>query len=300
MSRVLITGGTGLIGSRLSKKLSEKGYSVAILGRAKRTDLAFPVYTWDIGANKVEREAIETADHIVHLAGENVLTHRWSREGKKRILQSRVKTAELLFAKARAQNKKLLSFVSASAIGYYGAVAGDKIFEETDMPGHDFLADVCVHWERAADRFEELNTRVVKIRTSPVLSKHGGALQLMKLPVSLGLGSALGTGKQYLPWIHIDDLCAIYIKAIEDTNMHGVYNAAAPDQVSNEVFMRTLARVMKRPFWFPNIPAWALKLFLGERGEAFLSGNRISCEKIRKAGFDFSFPELENALRDLI
>jgi len=299
MSKILISGGTGLIGSHLTKKLKEKGYDVAILSR-DRKKLPLQTYFWNPGSNEIEREAIVTSDYIIHLAGENIFNKKWTEKRKKEIIDSRVKTTELLYNKVTHERKNLKAFISASAIGYYGAVTSEKIFSENDPPGKDFLGQVCYEWEKAADKFIQSGIRVVKIRTSPVLAKNGGALAKMKTQAKFWLGSALGNGNQYQPWIHIDDLCNIYIKAIEDEKMNGAYNAAAPDQKTNKEFMKTLTRVMHKPFWFPNVPKWLLKLIFGEKSAMILEGSRVSVDKIENAGYKFIFPELESALKDLV
>lgn len=302
MATILISGGSGLIGRHLCKKLKEKGYNVAILSRTKQpnNNSDIQIYTWNLDKKEIEKKALETADYIIHLAGANIWDKRWTTKRKQLIIDSRVKTGQLIFDKIKENKHKLKAFISASAVGYYGAITSDKIFSETDPPADDFLGETCRQWEQSADRFEELGVRTVKIRTAPVLTKQGGALAKMITPVKMGIGSAIGNGKQYLPWIHINDLCGIYIKAIEDMQMNGAYNAVAPDHRANEDFIRTLARVLKKPFWFPNIPAIAMKIIFGRMSEVVLKGSRVSSDKIRKAGYIFQFPDLENALTDLV
>ncbi len=300
MTTILISGGTGLVGRYLCKKLKEKGYKVAILSRVSRQDLETPTYNWNIARNEIDKKAIETADYIIHLAGANIGRKRWTKKRKQLIIESRVKTGQLLFNKIKENKNKLKAFISASATGYYGAITTDKIFSEIDASYNDFLSNTCQQWEKSAESFEALGIRTVKIRTGVVLTKHGGALAKMITPVRLGIGSAIGSGGQYFPWIHINDLCGIYIKAIEDTRMKGVYNAVAPDHKTNKDFTMTLARVLKKPFWFPNIPAVAMKLMFGKMSDMLLQGSRVSSNKIRSAGYNFIFPNLEGALDNLI
>lgn len=299
MVTILISGGTGLVGRHLCKKLKEKGYAVAILSRTSKQDADIPTYYWNLEKNEIEKEALETADYIIHLAGANIGDKRWTTKRRQLIIDSRVKTCGLIFDKIKESRIKLKAFISASAVGYYGAITSDKIFTEIDPAANDFLGKTCKLWEQSADRFNELGIRTVKIRTGIVLTKHGGALAKMITPIKIGIGSALGKGRQYLPWIHIHDLCGIYIKAIEDAQMHGAYNAVAPDHKTNRDFMRTLARVLKKPFWFPDIPSIVLKIMFGKMSEMFLKGSRVSSDKIRKAGYNFRFPDLESALTDL-
>ncbi len=163
----------------------------------------------------------------------------------------------------------------------------------------DFLGETCNSWEQAADKFSGIGVRTVKIRTGVVLSKEGGALSKLLLPVKLGLASAIGTGKQYMPWIHLDDLCDIYIQAIEDQALSGAYNAVAPEPITNKEFTRKMAQALHKPFWFPNIPAFVMKMLLGEMSTMLLKGSRVSSEKIQAAGYTFQFPELESALKDV-
>ena len=300
MEKILISGGTGLIGKHLSKKLRDKGYSVALLSRAGHHDAVIPTYVWDIENNKIDKEAIETTDYIINLAGENINKNRWTNKRKQIIIDSRVKSAQFLFDKITDNKNKLKAFISASAIGYYGTITTDKIFSETDPPSNDFLGETCRQWEQSADSFEKLGIRTIKIRTAIVLTKQDGALAKMITTVKFGIGSAIGSGKQFLPWIHIDDLCDIYIKAIEDTQMNGAYNAVSPEHNTNRDFMKTLAHVLKKPFWFPAIPAFIIKLIFGKMSEILLNGSRVSSEKIIKAGYCFKFPDLKTALSDLL
>lgn len=300
MTTILITGGTGLVGRFLSKKLIDKGYSVVILGRKNQQVAEAVNNTWDIGKYEIEKEVIERIDYIIHLAGANISGSRWTTRRKKLINDSRVKTAQMIFEKLKENKNHVKAFISASAIGYYGAISTEKYFSENDPPANDFLGVTCREWEQSADRFEELGIRVVKIRTGIVLAKQGGALEKMKTPIKLGIGSAIGNGLQYLPWIHIEDLCDIYMKALEDGNMGGAYNAVAPEYKTSSDFTETLAQILKKPYWFPNIPAIVMKLIFGEMSEMFLKGSRVSSEKIALAGYQFKFAKLEDALVNLL
>ncbi|TVR69515.1 MAG: TIGR01777 family protein, partial [Marinilabiliales bacterium] len=253
---ILITGGSGLIGTHLSRKLKEKGYETAILSRKKTGDPDAETYLWDPDNNEIEKGAIEKADYIVHLAGANISDKRWTSKRKQEIVDSRVETAELLFSKVAGSKTRPKAFISASAVNYYGTLTSDKIFNEDDPPSTDFLGETCKKWEQAAGRFNDLGVRTVIVRTGVVISPKGGALKKMALPVKLGLGAPIGSGKQYFPWIHLDDLCGIYIKAIEDAQMQGAYNAVAPGHITNREVMKTLADAYNRPFWAPNVPAF--------------------------------------------
>jgi len=300
MKTVLITGGTGLVGKYLSKKLIEKGYVVATLGRASKKQSDIPNYTWNIEKNELEDGALENVDYIIHLAGANIGEKRWTSKRKKEIVDSRIESSQLIFQKITENKHQLKAFISASAIGYYGAITTDKIFVESDQASQDFLGETCRLWEEAANSFESLGIRTVKIRTGVVLTYQGGALAKMITPVKVGLGASIGSGKQYMPWIHIDDLCEIYLKAIEENNMHGAFNAVAPEHKTNREFSETLTKVLKKKVWFPSIPAFILKIIFGKMSELILNGSRVSSNKLIKEGFQFKFPDLKSALEDLI
>jgi uncharacterized protein len=298
--KVLISGGSGLIGRELCIRLQEKGYEVAILSRNKTYYSGPQTYKWDLENGSIETGAIETSDFIIHLAGANISEKRWNEKRKQVIIDSRVKGINLLFDKIKTARNKPQAFITSSAVNYYGTLTRNTIFTEDYPPGGDFLGEVCRKWEEAATQMEMLQIRTVKIRTGIVLSDKGGALKKMLLPVNLGLSAPIGSGDQYFPWIHIDDLCQIYIKAIEDQAMTGAYNAVAPGHTTNHDFMKTLAGVREKPFWAPRVPSYMLKLFLGEMAQMLLNGSRISSEKIIKTGFSFKFDSLPKALKDLV
>ena len=300
MAKILITGGTGLIGIHLSRALQHRGYEVTILSRTSKNDDEFKTYFWDLDKNEIDKEVLNSVDYIIHLAGVNIVEKRWTSKRKQLILDSRIKSGELILNNIDQQNSQLKAYITASGTGYYGAITSEKIFSEDDSAANDFLGQVCEKWEQVADRFAENGIRSVKIRTGVVLSNQGGALKKILFPVKLGIGSAIGNGTQYFPWIHIDDLCGIYIKAIEDTKMIGAYNAAAPEHVTNRQFTRTIARHLKKPFWFPNIPSIAIRILFGEMSQILLNGSRVSSEKILYSGYIFKFPKLQDSLKQLL
>jgi len=297
---ILITGGTGLIGKKLTEILLSKGHSVSILSRSKKEDSKVTYYNWDIANNKIEKEAILKADYIIHLAGANVGEGRWTEKRKKEIIDSRILSGNLLFETVKEHNPNLKGMISSSAVGYYGMVTTDKIFVETDKAGEDFLAKVCEKWENSALQFNSLNIRTVIIRTGVVLDATDGALAKLLTPIKLGIGSGLGTGKQAMPWIHLDDICNLYVKAIEDKKMNGAFNGVAPENLTNLEFSKTVAKVLKKPFWFPNVPAFALKLLMGEQAIIALEGSSISSKKTKESGFKFKYRNLTDALNNLL
>lgn len=295
---VLITGASGAIARVLSKKL-ENQYSIRFLTRKKEAENEFE---WDLENQIVDENAFENVSHIIHLAGANISEKRWTEDRKKELISSRVASAKLILNTLKKKNLKLRSFISASGINFYGTKTTDKIFTENDVPGNDFLSEVVVVWEKAADEFKEQNVaeRVVKIRTAVVLSKNEGALAKMMTPIQFGIGSPLGSGKQYMPWIHIDDICSIYEFALKNPEVEGSYNASAPQHTTNENLTKLIANVLNKSLFMPNVPSFILKLIFGELADALLEGSRASSEKIEKAGFEFQFPDLKMALEDLL
>jgi len=300
MQTVLISGGTGLIGSLLSKKLIQKGYEVTHLSRSKAENSKFKTYLWDYQTNYIDPEAIRNTDYIIHLAGAGVVDKKWTENQKQIIIDSRVKTSTLILNEVRKQNKFIKAYITASGVGYYGAINSEKIAIEEDENHNDFLGKVCLQWEQSAEPFKERGIRTVALRTGMVLSKNGGALAKLLPSFNLGLGSAIGSGKQYVPWIHIDDLCTMFLKAIEDEKLEGAYNAVAPEHVTNSIFSKTIAKILKKPFWFPKVPGFILKLVLGDMSVILLKGMRVSSKRIVDSGFIFSYPTLNKALIHLL
>lgn len=296
--RILITGASGLIGSRLTELLIARGHFVTHLGRSKKNS-TLTSFLWDPDTGTMDTPALQQADAIVHLAGAGVAEKRWTASRKKEILESRTKSTQLLFQALRNNAHNVKTFVAASAIGYYGFGENDKVFTEEDNPGKDFLSQVTHQWENEVDKIGDLELRVVKLRIGIVLSKNGGALQEMAKPIKLGIGSALGTGKQFLSWIHVDDLCEMFIKAIEDGEMRGAYNGTT-GWCTNEEMTRVIADKLKKPLWLPSVPSFILKIILGEMADIVLNGSKVSSEKIKKIGYRYKFATLSEALSDLL
>ncbi len=297
---VLLVGGTGFIGKHLATTLQRNGYEVAVLTRKTHKNTAnIKYYTWDVENRTVDKNAFLNVDCIINLAGENVAEKRWTEKRKEELLQSRVAPNEFLYDILKNLEAKPATFICASATGIYGSYNGDKLCNEGSSAAKDFLAKVCQSWESSADAMTKLNIRTVKIRTGIVLGKSEGFLKRVAPIFRVGLGSALGSGKQYMPWIHIDDLCDIYIHAIENKSLDGVYNATVKDNTTNLIFSKTLARkIFHYPLWMSNIPAFLLKLIFGEMSKIFLTGRRVLPERLEKTGFQFKFVDLESALKD--
>lgn len=297
---VLITGGGGLVGRYLTSTLIEKGYRVSHLSRKLSYQNNIRVFQWDPEKGILDPDALDGIDYVVHLAGANIGEKRWTERRKEEILTSRVKSVRLLHKTVSDSKIKLKAFISASAIGYYGSMTTDKIFTEADPPAIDFLGTTCRLWEEGADLFADSGIRTVKIRTAVVLEKSDSALSKMMMTAKFGFLVQTGNGRQYMPWIHIQDLCNIYLKAINDQDMRGSYNAVSPQHVTYKEFIKTLAQVMGKTVFPVSVPSFILRVVLGDMSDVVLKGSRVSSEKIVKSGYSFLFNNLGNALRSVI
>ena len=304
METVLITGGTGLIGKAVTAHLLSRGYGVIVLTRQlpkERAQQNIEYALWNVKTQHIDIAAVQKADHIIHLAGAGVADKKWTAAYKKEIEESRTESSKLLIEALKNNTNKVKTIVSASAIGWYGEdAAAQKPFIETDVAGTGFLGKICKLWEQSITPVEALQKRLVKLRTGIVLSNNGGALKEIKKPVNFGIAGILNGGKQVVSWIHIDDLCCLYIDAIENDNLSGVYNAVAPVPVTNQQLTIELAQQMKKRFFIPmHVPSFVLKMMLGERSTEILKSTTVSCAKIEKAGFSFLYPTIETALKQL-
>ena len=300
MQTVLISGGTGLVGKALSKLLVNKGYKVIVLSR-QATPMANDTITtakWDVNKQEIDIAALQEADYIVHLAGAGVMDKKWTAAYKKEIISSRVDSAQLIVNSLQHNTNKVKKVISASAIGWYKP--GENLHTEEEPSDDNFLGNTCRLWEASMDPVTTLNKGLVKIRIGIVLSKEGGALKEFITPLKLGVAAILGNGKQMISWVHIDDLCRLFLFAIENDELNGVYNAVAPEPVTNKTLTLTLAKTMKRLFYIPvHVPVFVLKLMLGDRSIEILKSASVSCKKIIAAGFTFQFEKIESALKDL-
>lgn len=298
---VLITGGTGAIGRRLTQLIRQQGFNVSLLSRSAKALPDVTVYQWDVKKAQIDSQAITTADYIIHLAGEGIADSRWTDARKDGILTSRTQSTALL-AKALRENKHhVQAFLGASAIGFYGGDTNDRPLIETSEGGTDFIAQVVRAWERSEDQVAALGIRTVKFRIGVVLMTDGGALPKLAQPVRLGAGAPIGSGQQYISWIHLDDLCRQFITALTDETWQGVYNAVAPTPVTNETMTRTIAQVLHRPMILPNIPAFVIKLAFGEMGIVVTGGNYVLNKRIvDETSFQYQYADLTNALENLL
>lgn len=300
LMKVLITGGSGLVGSELTRLLINEGYEVSWLSRTEGVKNGIMRYKWDYKNDFIDSKAFEGVTYIVHLAGAGVFEKRWSDAFKKEIADSRIKATELLVKKA-AGFRSIKACICASAIGIYGNSYHTIPLDEKAELGKDFLAEVTKKWELATRKFEDIPVRTVQLRIGIVLSTEGGAFPTIMRPIKYFIGSPLGSGKQMISWIHITDVCKIILKSIQDESMTGVYNAVAPNPVSNKEFTHAVAQKIHKPIVLPHVPSFALELLLGkQKAASVIEGISVSSFKIQASGFEFSYSTLESALNDLV
>ena len=297
VKKILITGATGLVGTELKKQLLNQGYDVNTLSRKKNSDPNN--FVWDVYKGEIDADCLNDVDAVIHLAGEAVADKNWTDERKKQIIDSRVKSTALVSKAIKSKpDHQVKSFIAASAVGYYGD-CGDEILTEESPNGYGFLAECCKLWEDAVDQGKKLGLRIVKLRTGIVFSTKGGALPQLDKSVRLFVGAPIGTGKQWTPWLHIDDMVGMYIYALENSSLENSYNACAPFPVTNKGLTKAIAKHLHRPVWPIKVPRRAIELVMGERAEAVLMSNNTSAQKILDAGFKFKFTHLDDALGSL-
>jgi uncharacterized protein (TIGR01777 family) len=304
MDTVIITGGTGLIGRALSIFLVSRGFQVIIFTRNPkmyRSSLPGISYAaWNIDEQSVNEEAFLKAKYVIHLAGAGVADKTWTDKRKKEIVESRTRSSALLVKAMSRIPNEIVSVVSASAIGWYRQNQTLPAVE-TDPPDTGFLGETCRAWENSIRPVTELGKRLVILRTGIVLSNEGGAFPALARPVKFGIAGILGNGKQFISWIHIEDLCRLYMDAMMNPSWSGVYNAVAPNPVINRTFTLELAKKMKGSFFIPiPVPEFILRLMLGERSEEVLKSSNISANKLKQQGFQFIYPTIDAAFRGLI
>jgi uncharacterized protein (TIGR01777 family) len=295
---IAISGASGLIGRRLLKVLAKDGHSLTAFSRHAGTNLppGVRLSVWDPVKGESPAEGLRDADAVINLAGAPV-AQRWSAQVKQEIRESRVAGTRNLVAALSKMARKPQVLVSGSAVGYYGS-RGDRVLEESAAPGGDYLAGLCVDWEKEAQAAEALGMRVVRVRIGIVLDARGGALPRMLPPFKMGLGGKLGSGKHWMSWIHLDDLAALFQFALAKP-VSGAFNGVAPNPVTNAEFTRRLAAAVHRPAIFP-VPGFGLKLLFGEMAEVLLASQRVVPKAAESAGFTFRFPELAGALADVL
>ena len=294
--KVLITGGSGLIGSKITELLLKKNITVVHLTRHRNSKSGVKTYVWDWEKGTIDLKCFNEVTHIIHLAGAGIADKAWTTKRKRFLIKSRVHTTRLLFKHIEAL-EKLESFISASGIGYYGARSSEEIFTTSSQPHTDFIAKCCIQWENSADLFKPF-ARVVKFRTGIVLDKDNGALPKMSSSIKLGLGAPLGNGGQYMPWIHIEDIANLYIYALTN-EMSGAYNAVSSQHATNKELTQEIAIQLNKKIRLKRVPSFFIKTIYGEMADLLLKGRRVSSQGLLKSGFKFSYPDLKSALQNI-
>jgi uncharacterized protein (TIGR01777 family) len=304
MKNILIAGGSGLVGKRLTEMLLDKGYNVTILTRSSNIVSNNPnifFANWNTDKQTIDEQAVSKADAIINLAGAGVADKRWSIERKKEIVDSRVNSGRLIVNALQRIPNNVNVVVNASAIGWYAPnQQSNEIYQEEEPANTDFLGETCKQWEQSVHPISLTQKRLVKLRIGIVLSKHGGALKEFLKPLKFGVATILGSGKQKISWIHIDDLCRMFIAAVEQESMNGVYNAVSPMVTTNSKLNIALAKKLRGKFYIPIfVPKFLLKIVLGELSVEVLKSSDISCKKIHDAGFQFLYPSIESAFEQM-
>jgi len=298
MKNILVAGGTGMVGERLTTLLSEKGYATAVLSRSK-SSIENGIFNWDIENNKIDSEAIAWADAIINLAGAGIADKRWTEARKKVITESRTKSNHFLLSSCLEYGKLPEVYLSAGGMNFYGD-SRDQILTENSPKGSvGFLPKSCEAWEKAVSSWAQKGVRTIQYRISIVLSTKGGALPKMAMTAPIGIVPYFGNGQQWYSWIHIDDLCRLFIKGLEDSSMSGIFNAASPEPVTNKEIAKAILKANTKIGITPSVPSIFMKLGLGEMSETVLSSVRLSVDKIASKGFKWEFPDIASALKDL-
>lgn len=296
--KVLITGGSGLIGGKLTRLLQSEGYEVSHLSRSVNSKYGVKTHVWDLKKMTIDKDALDDVNFIVHLAGIGITEKPWTNKFRLEIVRSRIDGITLLKNLIEEKNIKLKAFVSASGVNYYGSKTIINNVTEDFAPAEDFLAKTCVYWENYADKLADL-TRVVKLRTGIVLDSNSGAYPKLSESFKYRMGAVLGSGKQYMPWIHIDDVCRMYLYALKNSEIKGSYNAVAPECPTNNDFSISLAKSLNKKMWLPSVPSTLLKIIFGDMADLFLYGNEVKADKIIESGFQFKYPKLKPCFEDL-
>jgi len=295
---VLITGANGMLAKTLAQKLDDE-FLVRFL---TREPVGENEYLWDIKSSYIDPKAIADVHSVIHLAGAPIAEKRWTKNRKQSIVSSRVDGARLILSELKKHKITIDSFISASAIGYYGTKTTNRVFDEESPNGNDFLSDVCEKWESAALSFKlnRIAERVAIIRIGIIFSKNDGALKKIVRPIKLGFGSGIGDGNQFTPWIHIQDLCEVFNFVLLNNNIQGIFNAVSPEHITNIELTKSIGAILKKPLILPNIPAFIIRLIFGEMSQILLNGSKVSSNKILSKGFNFHFGNLDKALKDVL
>lgn len=297
--KYLVTGGSGLIGSEITRMLLKENDQVNWLSSSKKEQNGVTTYNWDLEKGTIENGCFEGVDTIIHLAGAGVADKKWTPAYKNLLITSRIDSTRLLFSELEKINNRPKVIIAASAIGIYGNLTAGETFENAAI-GNSFLAELTQNWENEVDKMEQLGIRVVKLRIGIVLAAEGGFIKKVAAPAKFGFAAALGNGKMQTSWIHINDLANMFLFAVKNEQLHGAYNAVAPNPVSNYEITKQIAKALHKPFFLPNIPAFVLKLVFGEMTDMLLSSQYVSSKKIQEAGFSFKYKTIQEALNNIL
>ncbi len=296
--QILITGATRLVGKQLIQILHASGHDISILSRKNTPVKNAKVFLWDVYKQTIDPTCMEGIDTIIHLAGEPIAEKKWTKERKQQIIDSRVKSTELLYKTIREHGNHVKAFISASAVGYYGD-RGDEVLHEDSGTGSGFMARCCKLWEDAVDEGESTGMQIVKFRIGFILAKGQGALASMDKPIRYFVGAALGTGEQWIPWVHIDDIIAMFVKAVNEPAFRGAFNACAAFPVTNATLTKAIAKALNRPVWPLKVPEKILEMILGKMSAVVTLSTNASAQKLLDKGFIFKYTRLEDALADI-
>lgn len=298
MKKILVAGGTGFVGKHLISFLSEKGYFLNVLTRKQfsNTNGNIHYYQWDIENQMIDQNAFDGVDTIINLTGANIGEKRWTSKRKKVLLESRIQSINLLYKYVAAHNYSINTFISSSAVGYYGAITTDNIFDETSENANDFLGFVCKKWEDAAMQFQASGIRTVILRKGVILGKDGGMYKKLVPLAKLGINVSLGSGKQYLPWIDMHDLVRIYDFVLNNLQVNGIYNTVSSNHITMNDFSKTMLQALGKQSFLPNVPSFLIRIVFGEMAVMLLEGSKVGNEKLKNTGFTFDFDSLKMAL----
>jgi len=295
---ILITGATGMIGKRVTTVLRNAGHYISVLSRKHADIPGVKTYIWDVYKQQIDPACMKGVDTIIHLAGENIASEKWTAKRKQQLIDSRVLSTRLLHKTIKETGANVRDFISASAVGYYGD-CGEEILTEENAPGFGFMAECCKQWEDEIDKGKTYGLRIVKLRIGVLLAKGEGALASLEKPVKFFVGAPLGSGKQWIPWVHVDDIVAMFCAAVENPLMIGAYNACAPFPVTNETLTKTIAEKLHRPVWPVKVPEGVLKFILGEMSDVIFISTNTSAQKLLSTDFRFKYTQLQDALSDI-
>lgn len=296
--KILITGGSGLLGSALTKKLLLNNIEVVHLTRNKSSKNDVKNYLWNWEKNEIDENCFIGVTHIVHLAGAGIAEKAWTQKRKEHIVKSRVLTTRLMYSKITELKLPISAFIAASAVGIYGAQKSEKVFDEEDEPFEDFMGNCCKQWESSVNKFETIS-RIVKLRLGVILDKNHGALPRIANMVKNGIGSPLGDGQQYMPWIHIEDAVSIFFNSIKNEKISGTFNAVSSDYITNSELTKKIGEVFNKKIWLPNVPSFVLQFLYGEMSDTILKGVKVSNKKLKEIELKLKYEKIEDALLEI-